>query len=133
MGGIGKTVLAAALAHDWEVRQAFPDGIYWLTIGQKPDVLALQNQLLRQLTGSKETLTAEQKAKDTLREALESRPVCIDLLTAPATSHNLGTLSDYEARKPVRIRRGRATVIGSGPMGTLFESQTLVRSIDAVF
>jgi hypothetical protein len=37
MGGIGKTVLAAALAHDSEVRQAFPDGIYWLTIDQNPD------------------------------------------------------------------------------------------------
>jgi WD40 repeat protein len=52
MGGIGKTVLAAALAHDSEVRQAFPDGIYWLTIGQKPNLLDLQNQLLRQLTGT---------------------------------------------------------------------------------
>ena len=31
MGGIGKTVLAAALAHDSEVRKAFPNGIYWLT------------------------------------------------------------------------------------------------------
>jgi TIR domain/NB-ARC domain len=71
MGGIGKTVLATALANDSEVRQAFPDGIYWLTIGQKPDVLALQNQLLRQLTGSKETLTTEQEAKDALREAIE--------------------------------------------------------------
>jgi NB-ARC domain len=30
MGGTGKSVLAAALAHDSEVRQAFPDGIYWL-------------------------------------------------------------------------------------------------------
>ena len=47
MGGIGKTVLAAALAHDWAVRQAFPDGIYWLTIGQKPNLLYLQSQLLR--------------------------------------------------------------------------------------
>ena len=73
MGGIGKTVLATALAHDSEVRHAFPDGIYWLTIGQKPNVLALQNQLLRQLTGSKETLTAEQEAKNALREALEGR------------------------------------------------------------
>ena len=33
--------------------QAFPDGIYWLTVGQKPKVLDLQNQLLRQLTDSK--------------------------------------------------------------------------------
>ena len=55
MGGIGKTVLATALAHDLEVRQAFPDGVYWLTIGQKPNLLDLQNQLLRQLTDSKET------------------------------------------------------------------------------
>jgi hypothetical protein len=45
MGGIGKTVLSAAPAHDSEIRQAFPDGIYWLTIGQKPDLLGLQNRL----------------------------------------------------------------------------------------
>ena len=77
MGGIGKTVLAAALAHDSEVRQAFPDGIYWLTIGQKPNLLDLQNQLLRQLTGSKETLTTEQEAKDALREALEGRSALV--------------------------------------------------------
>jgi hypothetical protein len=43
------------------------------SIGQKPDVLALQNQLLRQLTGSKETLATDQEAKDALREALEGR------------------------------------------------------------
>jgi NB-ARC domain/TIR domain len=73
MGGIGKTVLASALAHEPEVREAFSDGIYWLTIGQKPNLLDLQNQLLRQLTGSKETFTTEEEAKDALREALEGR------------------------------------------------------------
>jgi WD40 repeat protein len=73
MGGIGKTVLAAAVAHDLEVRQAFPDGIYWMTVGQKPNLLDLQNRLLRQLTGSKETFITEQEAKDALREALEGR------------------------------------------------------------
>jgi hypothetical protein len=77
MGGIGKSVLAAALARDSEVRQTFPDGIYWLTIGQKPNLLDLENQLLRQLTGSKETLTTEQEAKDALRQALEGRPVLV--------------------------------------------------------
>ena len=59
---------------DSETRQAFSDGIYWLTIGQKPNLLDLQNRLLRQLTGSKETLTTEEEAKDALREALEGRP-----------------------------------------------------------
>jgi tetratricopeptide (TPR) repeat protein len=77
MGGIGKTVLAAALAHDSEVRQAFPDGIYWLTIGQKPNLLDLQNQLLRQLTDSKETFATGQEAKDALREALEGRTALV--------------------------------------------------------
>jgi DNA replication protein DnaC len=74
MSGIGKTVLAAALAHDLEVRQAFPDGIFWVTVGQKPTLLDLQNQLLRQLTGSKETLT---QAKDALHEALEGRTALV--------------------------------------------------------
>jgi WD40 repeat protein len=77
MGGIGKTVLAAALAHDSETRQVFSDGIYWLTIGQKPNLLDLQNQLLRQLTVSKETLTTEEEAKDVLREALQGRPALV--------------------------------------------------------
>jgi hypothetical protein len=50
MGGIGKTVLAAALAHDSEVRQAFPDGIYWLTMGQKPN-LKITTLICGQLPG----------------------------------------------------------------------------------
>jgi WD40 repeat protein len=73
MGGIGKTVLAAALVHDLEIRQAFPDGIYWLTVGQKPNLLDLQNQLLRQSTGSKETLATEQEAKYALQDAIQGR------------------------------------------------------------
>lgn len=42
MAGTGKSVLAAALAHDSEVRQAFPDGIFWIQLGQAPDVLTQQ-------------------------------------------------------------------------------------------
>jgi WD40 repeat protein len=73
MGGIGKTVLAAALAHESEVRQAFPDGIYWQTVGQMPNLLDLQNKLLRRLTGLNQALTTEEEAKDALRDALEGR------------------------------------------------------------
>jgi hypothetical protein len=45
MGGVGKTVLASALVREQAVRKAFPDGVFWLTLGQDPDVLALMNQL----------------------------------------------------------------------------------------
>ena len=79
MGGIGKTVLAVALAHDSEVWQAFPDGIHWPTVGQKPNLLDLQNKLLRQLTGAKQGLTTEEEAKDALRDALEGRRALIVL------------------------------------------------------
>jgi putative protein kinase ArgK-like GTPase of G3E family len=42
MGGIGKSVLAATLCHDAETRRLFPDGIAWVTVGIRPDVVALQ-------------------------------------------------------------------------------------------
>jgi hypothetical protein len=34
LGGIGKSVLANAIAHDREVHAQFPDGIFWVTLGQ---------------------------------------------------------------------------------------------------
>jgi len=37
MGGIGKSVMAAAFARATETRRAFTDGVIWLTIGQNPD------------------------------------------------------------------------------------------------
>lgn len=40
--GIGKTTLATALAHDEEIQRAFPDGVLWASLGEKPEAL---NQL----------------------------------------------------------------------------------------
>ncbi|AFY94413.1 NB-ARC domain-containing protein [Chamaesiphon minutus] len=39
MGGVGKSVIAAALAHDIEVQSVFVDGVLWVTLGQSPDLL----------------------------------------------------------------------------------------------
>ncbi|WP_396019978.1 NB-ARC domain-containing protein [Anabaena cylindrica] len=41
LGGIGKSTLAAAIAHDNEVQAYFKDGVLWATLGQKPDLLPL--------------------------------------------------------------------------------------------
>jgi len=40
LGGIGKTTLVAALAHDPDVQARFPDGILWVTLGQQPEALS---------------------------------------------------------------------------------------------
>lgn len=49
MGGVGKSMMAAALVRDDEVRAAFQK-ICWVSVGQEPEVLALQQTLHRQLT-----------------------------------------------------------------------------------
>ncbi|MDV3351095.1 NB-ARC domain-containing protein, partial [Leptothoe sp. LEGE 181152] len=49
LGGIGKSVLAAAIAHDREVQSQFPDGIFWVTLGQTPDLLPLLSSWIQAL------------------------------------------------------------------------------------
>lgn len=34
--GVGKTTLAAALAHDSDINARFPDGVLWASLGQQP-------------------------------------------------------------------------------------------------
>jgi len=38
MGGVGKSVIAAAFARACETLRAFRDGVVWLTLGQQPDI-----------------------------------------------------------------------------------------------
>jgi WD40 repeat protein len=66
-GGIGKSVLAAALARDKEVRRAFPDGVFWVTVGQTPDIPSLQAALLSQ-AGARITSVANMQEGRTLLE-----------------------------------------------------------------
>lgn len=38
--GVGKSTIAANLAHDAGLAAAFPDGILWISLGEEPDVLS---------------------------------------------------------------------------------------------
>ncbi|MFA5204959.1 MAG: NB-ARC domain-containing protein, partial [Lentisphaeria bacterium] len=38
--GVGKTTVASALAHDPEIAAAFPDGVLWVSLGPKPNLLS---------------------------------------------------------------------------------------------
>lgn len=49
LGGVGKTSLAAALAHNPEVQRHFKDGVLWATLGQNPDCLSLLSEWIRSL------------------------------------------------------------------------------------
>ena len=78
MGGIGKSVLAAALARDIEIRRAFPDGIFWVDIGQQPAIVSLQHRLIREL-GGQASFTNQHEGREQLRELIQNRAVLLIL------------------------------------------------------
>lgn len=73
-GGFGKTTLAAALCHDAEIQMAFDDGILWVTLAERPDVLAKLTTLYRALTGERDvTFMDLEDARNALSERLQDR------------------------------------------------------------
>ena len=79
MGGIGKSVLAAALAHDFQVQAAFPDGVVWLPIGREPNLPARQEELYLFLTGQRENFRDEIQGRGFLASALADK-ACLVIL-----------------------------------------------------
>ncbi|WP_238361007.1 NB-ARC domain-containing protein [Iningainema tapete] len=79
MGGIGKTALATALARDEEVRKAFPDGVFWVTFGQTPQILTWQSYLAQALGDKQAAFTEIGLAKARLRELFADK-ACLLIL-----------------------------------------------------
>lgn len=76
MGGVGKTVIAAALAGDPDVLRAFPHGVFWFTLGREvsPERLkGLQGAWVEDLTGAPFAPADLEQGKDRLRTLLRDR------------------------------------------------------------
>ena len=73
MGGIGKSVLAAAVAHDSDVQKAFPDGIVWVPIGQTPALVSLQFDVMTALGVNPQPFDNPSQGTTRLREALREK------------------------------------------------------------
>lgn len=78
MGGIGKSVLAAALARDPDVRRSYPDGIVWVAVGQHPDCVRLQHDLARYL-GCPEQFQSEVHGLSVLRRLFAQKAILLVL------------------------------------------------------
>lgn len=77
LGGIGKTTIAASLAHDPEIQQQFPDGILWATLGQHPDVLSWLNSHIQSLGDYDFRPTTIQTAASHFRTLVRNRKILI--------------------------------------------------------
>lgn len=70
-------MLAAALARDEGIRGRFPDGVYWVTVGEKADLLAVQLDLLVRLGGGETGLWTCSEATQRLTSVLRERRVLL--------------------------------------------------------
>ncbi|ATX64619.1 TIR domain-containing protein [Roseinatronobacter bogoriensis] len=78
-GGYGKSVLAGEIARDPEIRDAYIDGVFWVSLGQdNPDVLGQINHLIRRISGAGGAPDVNTAAEE-LRRLLEKRDVLIIL------------------------------------------------------
>ena len=73
MGGIGKSVLATALIRDENVRKAYPEGLFWVSLGQKPNLVALQTNLATDLGDVKPNFTDANDGKAALGRLLKDK------------------------------------------------------------
>jgi WD40 repeat protein len=78
MGGIGKSVLAAALARDGAVRRGFPDGVLWVSVGQHPNLPALLRDVAQHL-GKRDVVETVAQGQGLVRAALQDRAVLLVL------------------------------------------------------
>lgn len=72
-GGIGKTVLATVLARDTRVAGSFPDGVFWVSLGENADPLAAQRNLLTRLGMTATDVRSVTQGARALRETLAQR------------------------------------------------------------
>lgn len=79
MGGLGKSVLASALARDCEVRRAFPDGILWAAIGTEAAITARQAQLAEALGDAPHSFEDTHQGKARLSDLLNGK-ACLLIL-----------------------------------------------------
>jgi WD40 repeat protein len=71
--------LAAELGRDEEVRYAFPDGVFWLTIGKEPAIARQQLWLAEKLGDSSPGFNDEQQGKERLSKLLVNQ-ACLLIL-----------------------------------------------------
>ena len=76
-GGLGKTTIALDCCHQAEVVNAFPDGLMWITLGEKPNLEQVLHELHVLTTGDPPVVQGTDAIGDAVAKALEGRPCLV--------------------------------------------------------
>lgn len=129
MGGIGKSVLATALTGEKEVQLAFPDGIFWITVGVEPALLTQQTELAEALSGEKLALNEVKQGKERLRELLANKACLLILDDVWQLDHaDAFNATGHRSRLLITTRDGELTTgLGAVPyrLDVLSDEQSL--------
>jgi hypothetical protein len=129
MGGIGKSVLTAAIARDEEVRRAFPDGVLWVTLGQTPMLTSWQSHLAEVLGAGQRTLTDVQLGKAFLGELLADKACLLILDDVWQAKHAVAFDALGQRCKMLLTTRDRGLITALGAveyqLGVLSNKQAL--------
>jgi WD40 repeat protein len=90
MAGLGKTVLAQALCQDQAIKDAFPIGIVWIKLGEKPSDAELIEQMreaMRALGAQPEHFDSPARASNALRTLLQNKAALLVLDDVWQASH----------------------------------------------
>ena len=71
--GIGKSVLAATLARDSAIRTAYPDGIFWISMGKEPDLLSRMITISHGLDDKKQYFVDVESAGERIKRLTSTR------------------------------------------------------------
>ncbi len=77
--GMGKTCLAAHVLADTLIRRVYHQGIFWLNLGEKPDLIGLQTQLAGMLGEQNAIFEDTRQGRRMLRKMLANRACLIVL------------------------------------------------------
>src|SRR5690606_25446784 len=123
MGGIGKTVLAAALCRECDVRRSFPDGIFWVEIGQHPRIATRLGDIGHGFGDDRGEYPDELRGRSRLTAMLENKTVLLVLDDVWDRRHaEVCRVVGPRGRLVITARRGRlVTQVGvlSQPIDTL--------------
>lgn len=118
MGGIGKTVMAAWIARDMDIRRHF-EVVLWCTLSQTPNLAKLQSVLMKQASGQPipdETPPAE--AKELLAQALKGKRALLIL-------DDCWEKKDEEMVNAVDVGAGSRLLVTTRIKGLLSEAEQL--------